>query len=72
MPAQRPPETEAADLVGHELRTPLTLIRGYAEALRDEGCELSSDQRAWVEAILRGAERLQRAVERIEGELRDA
>src|SRR4051794_10522411 len=65
MPAQRTPETDTADRVGHDLRTPLTLIRGYAEALRDEGSKLSSEQRAWVEAILRGAERLETAVEQL-------
>ena len=61
-----------ADRLGHELRTPLTAIRGYAEALRDEAPpELPAEQRAWVEAILRGVVRMQDAMDRLEGELRE-
>ena len=62
---------DLADAVGHELRTPLTAIRGYAEALSESaGDELPEPQRAMVDAILRGALRLQEAVDRLEGTLR--
>jgi signal transduction histidine kinase len=67
-----PGPRDLADAVGHELRTPLTAIRGYAEALSDSAPgELAEPQRAMADAILRGALRLQEAVDRLEAALRD-
>jgi two-component system phosphate regulon sensor histidine kinase PhoR len=47
--------------VSHELRTPLTAIRGYAEALLDEGA-LAGEARQFVETIGRHGARMERLV----------
>ncbi|MBM3267465.1 MAG: GAF domain-containing protein [Candidatus Sericytochromatia bacterium] len=48
----------------HELRTPLSSIKGYAEFLEDElAGPLSPQQRAFVQEISAGADRLRRLVE---------
>jgi two-component system phosphate regulon sensor histidine kinase PhoR len=50
--------------VSHELKTPLTAIRGFAETLR--GSELPPPQRqAYLDVILRHAERLARLIDDI-------
>jgi two-component system phosphate regulon sensor histidine kinase PhoR len=46
--------------VSHELRTPLTAIKGYAEALEDEG---DARARSYAETIIRHTDRLIRIVE---------
>jgi two-component system phosphate regulon sensor histidine kinase PhoR len=46
--------------VSHELRTPLTAIKGYAEALEDEG---AARTRNYAETIIRHTDRLIRIVE---------
>jgi len=46
--------------VSHELRTPLTAIKGYAEALEDEG---DARTRSYAETIIRHTDRLIRIVE---------
>jgi two-component system phosphate regulon sensor histidine kinase PhoR len=46
--------------VSHELRTPLTAIKGYAEALEDEG---DARTRSYSEPIIRHTDRLIRIVE---------
>jgi two-component system phosphate regulon sensor histidine kinase PhoR len=46
--------------VSHELRTPLTAIKGYAEALEDEG---DAQTRNYAETIIRHTDRLIRIVE---------
>jgi two-component system phosphate regulon sensor histidine kinase PhoR len=46
--------------VSHELRTPLTAIRGYAEALEDEG---GAGTKSYAETIIRHAERMIRIIE---------
>jgi len=45
--------------VSHELRTPLTAIKGYAEALEDEG---DARTRSYAETIIRHTDRLIRIV----------
>jgi two-component system phosphate regulon sensor histidine kinase PhoR len=47
--------------VSHELRTPLTAIRGYLEALMDEG-PVSQPAREFLEIIARHASRMERLV----------
>jgi two-component system, OmpR family, phosphate regulon sensor histidine kinase PhoR len=47
--------------VSHELRTPLTAIRGYAEALAEEGAS-AEDQRRFLDVILRHTLRMERLV----------
>ena len=47
--------------VSHELRTPLTVIRGYVEALLDEGPKQDST-RAFLEIIARQSARMERLV----------
>lgn len=47
--------------VSHELRTPLTAIRGYAEALAEEGAT-REDRARFVEVIARHAARMERLV----------
>ncbi len=46
--------------VSHELRTPLTAIRGYVEALLDEGD--TAQQKAFLEVIARQTARMERLV----------
>jgi two-component system phosphate regulon sensor histidine kinase PhoR len=48
--------------VSHELRTPLTAIRGYVEALSDEGVLSTDDQRQFLEVIHRHTLRMERLV----------
>lgn len=45
----------------HELRTPVTNVLGYADLLEESS--LAPDQRAWVDAIRRGAVRLRGLVD---------
>jgi len=47
--------------VSHELRTPLTAVRGYVEALLDEGTE-GADGRRFLETIARHTLRMERLV----------
>jgi len=47
--------------VSHELRTPLTAVRGYVEALLDEGCD-QPQARTFVETIERHTLRMERLV----------
>jgi two-component system, OmpR family, phosphate regulon sensor histidine kinase PhoR len=47
--------------VSHELRTPLTAVRGYVEALLDEGAE-PADVRRFLEIIGRHTHRMERLV----------
>ncbi len=47
--------------VSHELRTPLTAIRGYVEALLDEGADVQ-DTRRFLEIIGRQSTRMERLV----------
>jgi signal transduction histidine kinase len=50
---------EFVAVVSHELRTPLTSIIGYLELLVDEdGGELSSEQRSYLEIVQRSTSRL--------------
>jgi two-component system phosphate regulon sensor histidine kinase PhoR len=49
--------------VSHELKTPLTAIRGYAETLADAPPEDPIQAKAFLETILRNAERLSALVE---------
>jgi len=48
--------------VSHELRTPLTTIRGYAEALRDEGFQNASRAEQFLKVIERHTERMDKIV----------
>ncbi len=48
--------------VSHELRTPLTAIKGYAEALRDEGAAEGSPPHKFLKIIERHAERMDKIV----------
>src|SRR5262249_49872021 len=48
--------------VSHELRTPLTTIGGYAEALLDGALDDVEHRSQFVEAIHRGASRLEQMV----------
>ena len=55
---------EFVALVSHELRTPLTSISGYAEMLVEgETGPLNTEQRSFIEIIVRSAEKLMRIVE---------
>ena len=47
--------------VSHELRTPLTAVRGYVEALLDEGAD-AADVRRFLEIIGRHTHRMERLV----------
>lgn len=47
--------------VSHELRTPLTAVRGYVEALLDEGCD-AAESRRFLETIARHTLRMERLV----------
>ena len=47
--------------VSHELRTPLTAVRGYVEALLDEGAD-GADTRRFLETIARHTLRMERLV----------
>lgn len=52
--------------VSHELRTPLTTIVGFAHALHDQGDRLSPEaSEAYLDAILRGSDRLGRHMDRL-------
>jgi signal transduction histidine kinase len=48
--------------VSHELRTPLTAIRGYVEALAEDGVS-SEEKRQFLDVILRHALRMERLVQ---------
>jgi signal transduction histidine kinase len=49
---------EFVALVSHELRTPLTSIRGYLELVLDDGDELPTETREFLEIVDRNADRL--------------
>jgi PAS domain S-box-containing protein len=49
---------ELVALVSHELRTPLTSIRGYLELVLDEGEQLPSETRGFLEIVDRNTDRL--------------
>ncbi|MFP4344688.1 MAG: ATP-binding protein [Anaerolineales bacterium] len=52
-------KSEFVSLVSHELRTPMTSIRGYADMLSQEMMgELNDQQREFIEAIRRNANRM--------------
>jgi two-component system phosphate regulon sensor histidine kinase PhoR len=48
--------------VSHELRTPLTAIRGYVEALLDEGPENASQAKEFLRIIERHSQRMEKIV----------
>jgi two-component system phosphate regulon sensor histidine kinase PhoR len=48
--------------VSHELRTPLTAIRGYVEALLDEGLENASQAKEFLRIIERHSQRMEKIV----------
>jgi two-component system, OmpR family, phosphate regulon sensor histidine kinase PhoR len=48
--------------VSHELRTPLTAVRGYVEALLDDGAD-PDDTRRFLQVIARHAQRMERLVQ---------
>lgn len=59
-------KNEFVSMVSHELRTPLTSIAGFAEALRDQASELSSQERdEFLTIICREATHLSTLVEDI-------
>jgi PAS domain S-box-containing protein len=49
---------EFVALVSHELRTPLTSIRGYLELVLDDGDQLPTETREFLEIVDRNADRL--------------
>lgn len=51
--------------IDHELRTPLTALLGHLELLADRGAQLHGDARWSWEALVRGATRLEAAVDAI-------
>lgn len=55
----------------HELRTPLTVLRVHADLLIDGATDLSTDERASLEAISRAVARLQDVSDHLVAELRE-
>src|SRR6185503_434235 len=55
-------KAEFINIAAHELRTPLTAILGYAEVLQSSfessPEKLSDEQRSYLEAVVRGGQRL--------------
>ena len=71
VPVQPPSQASPADdrllveTVEHEMRTPLTCVIGHLELLADLASELRGDARWSWEALVRGATRLQAAVDNL-------
>jgi|GEM_PF-2036401 len=58
-------KVEFINIAAHELRTPLGAVLGYSELLRDSNAEtnnLTADQKEYLDAILRGGQRLNNIV----------
>jgi PAS domain S-box-containing protein len=58
-------KVEFINIAAHELRTPLGAVLGYSELLRDSNAEtdnLNADQKEYLDAILRGGQRLNNIV----------
>jgi len=52
-------------VAAHELKTPVAVMKGYAQALLREGDGLGKSRRAMLEAIDRGADRLDRTIRKL-------
>jgi signal transduction histidine kinase len=60
-------KAEFISIAAHELRTPLVAVLGYAEFLRDSftGEELDEERQEYLEAIIRGGQRLNNIVKEL-------
>lgn len=55
-------KNEFLRMAAHELKTPVTIIKGYAETFRRTAKDVPPAQRRMLEALVRGADRIDRIV----------